>query len=129
MTYNLKTYAQLLFDLYVSGQLEENVLKRFLLILRKQKKLQALQTIVKIFNNLVNERQKMMDITIESNEPLPDNIKNDFKKIITQRFQTEKVNVREIINPLIIGGYKIIINDRFLIDATLNNFIHKLSPL
>lgn len=129
MTYNLKTYAQLLFDLYVSGQLEENVLKRFLLILRKQKKLQALQTIVKIFNNLVNERQKMMDITIESNEPLPDNIKNDFKKIITQRFQTEKVNVREIINPLIIGGYKIIINDRFLIDATLNNFIHKLSLL
>ncbi len=94
-------------------------------VLAENNRLLVLGEIYTIFKELVLEDQKKAQAVIESAYAMTKEQQADFEKILSQRFG-KTITSEVIVNPELIGGIKVLINDK-VIDASIKGRLANLA--
>lgn len=68
--------------------------------------------IAKQFIIIYKQANNIISAQITSATPLTDKLREEFKTLISKKFNSDKVEVEELVNPDIIGGYILMVGDR-----------------
>ncbi|MDO8503326.1 MAG: F0F1 ATP synthase subunit delta [bacterium] len=124
MGYSPKDYAQSFCDVILEIKNEGKInqcIKNFLDLIRKNRDQKKLKEIIDLAENTINQKTDRRKIIIESARELKG--KNE-KAINSFIKKTDKVEKK--INPDLIAGIRITINNEFLIDGSFSNKIKKV---
>lgn len=119
MKHNYKIYAKALvraLDLKIS---EEKIISNFLNLLKKNNDLSQIKKIIDYAEKLLYEKSNQKKITVEVARNY-ENLINRFKEI----FPNDDILLK--INPSLIAGLKILINNEKQIDFSLKNKLNKI---
>lgn len=94
-------------------------------VLSENNRLLALGEIYAIFNQLVLEDQKKATAVIESAYEMTSEQQADFAKILSQKFG-KTINLTVVVKPELIGGIKVLINDK-VIDTSIKGRLATLA--
>ena len=94
-------------------------------LLAKNKRMQILGEIHQLFRKLVAEEQKRCDALIESAYAMSQSEVSDFEQLLSKKF-AKTVTATVTINPELIGGIKVTINDK-VIDASIQGRLNNLA--
>lgn len=97
----------------------------FVEVLVENNRILALDEIYHIFRELILEDQKRGDAIIESAYAMSQAEKQDFEQILSKKFG-KKITAQVIVNPELIGGIKVTVNDK-VIDGSVKGRINTLS--
>lgn len=81
-------------------------------LLKKKNREAYFAEIAKQFVLIYKAANNIISAQITSASPLTDKLREDFKLLIAKKFNSEKVEVEELINPEIVGGYILKVGDR-----------------
>ncbi|ERM81897.1 hypothetical protein P872_07095 [Rhodonellum psychrophilum GCM71 = DSM 17998] len=97
----------------------------FFEIVSKKNRDNVLMEIAKEFHNQYNESKGIQLATVTTTFPIDEKLKKEFIEIVKEISGLEKVELIEKINPEIIGGFILKVNDRQL-DESLNSKLKAL---
>lgn len=121
MKYSPKIYGQAFAEIaknIKTPQEKEDLIKKFLALLEKNGDMARIQEIIKQTEKILRQKSGIRKITIESARPIGKINKKEIGKIIK-----ESDIVEEKLNPDLIAGIKIIINDELQFDGSLSKKI------
>ncbi len=123
MKYKPKQYAEALFDaLSGAKEGEEHALiGNFATTVRKNKDWARLPLIVKQFEKIYREKHGLTKLEVESAHPLTEKTKEELEKAVGK-----KVLFEEKVNPKLLAGLRILIDDSTFIDASALRHINNL---
>jgi len=108
------------------GRADEAMLKRFVGIVRKNGDGKSLNTILARYEKIYLEKKGLKKIEIESASPISAAIKAEIEKAGGDAATSGKIILSEKVNPELLAGLKLLVNDTLLIDATGRTRIKKL---
>ncbi|MDO8639382.1 MAG: F0F1 ATP synthase subunit delta, partial [bacterium] len=124
MTYSPKDYAQSFCDVILKTKSENKIghsIKNFLDLVRRNRDQKKLKEIIDLAENIINQKTGRRKITIESARELKGKNKKTADSCIRK---TDKVERK--INPDLLAGVRITINNEFQIDGSFSNKIKKV---
>lgn len=115
MKYAIRQYAQALLGALEdkSGRERDEIMKRFLFIVRKNKDWPKLDRILQEAERQLLRKQGIRKVEVESTTPLSRGLRKEIEKILGKKLVLE-----EKIKPEILAGIKILIDGELLIDAS-----------
>ena len=99
----------------------KEILKRFLLLLRKNHAGANLVQILQKYEYFLLKESGLSKVVIESTDSISAEMRREINKAMGG-----KAALREKINPKLLGGITILINDEVLIDASASHQLEKL---
>lgn len=123
MHYSVSHYAFALKEA-LKGKSEKErkeILKRFLLLLRRNHASSRLARILQKYEYVVLKESGLSKVRIESPAPLKADVRREISKAVGK-----KVILQEEIRTELLGGIKILIDDEVLIDASASHQLEKL---
>jgi len=123
MKYSPRQYAEVLLSA-LEGKLEKErkeILKRFVSVLAKNRDLSRLGAILCELEREFFKKSGMKKIWVESVSPLSVGLRKEIEAAVGG-----KTYLHEKINPSLLAGIRILINDELLIDASARRQIEKL---
>ena len=123
MRYSLKQYASVLLSA-LDGKSEKErkeILRRFVDILAKNRDITRLGAILREVEREYLKKSGMKKVWVESVSPLSAGLRKEIEAAVGG-----KTYLHEKINPSLLGGIRILINDELLIDASARRQIDKL---
>ncbi|WP_026955101.1 ATP synthase F1 subunit delta [Algoriphagus vanfongensis] len=103
---------------------EELTIKFFEIISRKNRE-DVLLDVAKQFESLYNEHKSIQVAEVTTTFPIDEKLKAEFVKIVKEISGKESVQLVEKINPALIGGFVLKVNDRQL-DESLSSKLREL---
>ena len=97
----------------------------FLELLAKNDRLLVIPFIFDLFDELVRQDQNMASAIIQSAFAMSTQEKNQFETILSKKFN-KKINAIVEINPELIGGIKVLVNNT-VIDASIKGSLEKMA--
>lgn len=122
MKLSTKQYASALHRA-ISGKSEierKHIIRNFLFILQKNRDWQRLGLILKEVERLYLRESGLRKVEVETASPVK-NLRNELEMILGKN-----IFMKEKINPEILAGIKILIDDEFLIDASAKGRVDKM---
>ena len=104
-------------------EVTENVFN-FLNLLVDKRRFLYIKSIVKEFNQLVNNEENILQIEVTSAVEMDQNLKDSLKKKLEQQLEHEII-LQHKVDPEIIGGLVLQIGDK-VIDGSIQNELHSL---
>lgn len=120
MKYSPKQYAQALYESLKATKDTDLVFRNFYNILLRNNDLKLLSKIIEKIEEIDKEEKGVVEVEISSIKKLGDDVIEKLKNIIG-----EKAEIKEEIEPGLIGGLKIQIGD-LLIDGSIRAKLNKL---
>ena len=124
MKYNYKIYARALVSALDEAQdlaQKEKIIKNFLSLIQKNKDTRQLKKIIDFASKIIYKKEGRQRIILETARP-QNNLKNLF-----QKFFSEKDIIEEKINPNILAGIRIVINDEKELDFSFKKRLELLN--
>jgi F0F1-type ATP synthase delta subunit len=123
MTYSARHYAEVLYDALTgkASHARAEVLKRFISMLAKHHARSLLPQIEKEYEKIFLQKQGLKKVSIESASPLSQSVKQEIKQVFNN-----KVYIEENVNPELIAGLTIVVDDMYSIDASARTRINNL---
>ena len=124
MKYNYKIYARALVSALDEAQdlaQKEKIIKNFLFLVQKNKDVRQLKKIIDFASKIIYKKEGRQRIILETARP-QNNLKNLF-----QKFFNEKDIIEEKINPNILAGIRIVINDEKELDFSFKKRLELLN--
>ena len=121
MKYTPTIYAEALLSQMKKGEVPQRAIKNFLNLLRKKRDLNKLSDIVKKFEVLQRKQSGITKVEVFSTR----DIKKEVGPILKTKFGTN-LEVSYNIDPTLIGGVILQINDEELIDGSIKRRLEKL---
>jgi F0F1-type ATP synthase delta subunit len=124
MKYNYKIYAKALVSALDEAQdlaQKEKIIKNFLSLIQKNKDPRQLKKIIDFASKIIYKKEGRQRIILETARP-QNNLKNLF-----QKFFNEKDIIEEKINPNILAGIRIVINDEKELDFSFKKRLELLN--
>jgi F0F1-type ATP synthase delta subunit len=124
MKYNYKIYARALVSALDEAQdlaQKEKIIKNFLALIQKNKDTRQLKKIIDFASKIIYKKEGRQKIILETARP-QNNLKNLF-----QKFFSEKDIIEEKINPNILAGIRIVINDEKELDFSFKKRLELLN--
>ncbi len=123
MKYKPKQYAEALHDVltYAKSGEEKALIKQFVTMVKKNKDWSRLPLILKHFEKIFTERNGLTKVEVESAYPLTE----ETRKGIAEVYKN-KVLLEEKVNPKLIAGLRILLNDSTFIDSSALKHINNL---
>jgi F0F1-type ATP synthase delta subunit len=124
MKYNYKIYARALVSALDEAQdlaQKEKIIKNFLSLIQKNKDTRQLKKIIDFASKIIYKKEGRQRIILETARP-QNNLKNLF-----QKFFNEKDIIEEKINPNILAGIRIVINDEKELDFSFKKRLELLN--
>jgi len=81
-------------------------------LLKKKNREMYLPDIAKAFVNIYKAENNIIAAKITLSAALTDHLRNEFKEIVASKFNAKEVELEEVINPEIIGGYILKVGDK-----------------
>lgn len=127
--YTAKQYAMALFDSLnekgankdLSADRQALIIKRFAAILTKNYDRFLFPKIAMQLKKLERGREGRHEVVVTSARPLEKDVITDIKKKVG-----ENSVVKETVDPAVLGGVKVLVNDELVIDGTLKTRISRL---
>lgn len=119
----VRQYAQSLYEITKKASSDElpEITKQFLTLLVRHRQLKKFEYIIKEFEQYAKEQEGIQEITVESAHELKaENLKN-----IKSIFDAKKTEIKNVINPAIIGGIRLVSRD-IIYDATIKSQLRQL---
>lgn len=113
MRYNIGQYAQALYEALDKAEIHEKYMQNFLNILLKNNDLSLVDKIINKVEKIHKEKKGIVKIKISSSKKLDNQQLKNLRSLISS-----KVEIKQNINPELIGGLKIQIGD-LLIDGSI----------
>ena len=125
MTYSVKQYAIALLQAFEASpeEKEKAVVKHFFRLLRKKGDLRRLTRILEELRRVYFKRENIRHVYVESFGGLSDGVKKEIERALGK-----KVYFEELVQPNILAGIRLIVDDEILIDATGRTQIERLFP-
>ncbi|MDR2965113.1 MAG: F0F1 ATP synthase subunit delta [Treponema sp.] len=98
---------------------------RFLCLLIEKNSLKYIDLILSRIELLMNEKNDILDITIESAAPLDNDFTQELAQTIKEKTNAHDLNIKTCVRPELLGGYLLRTNG-FYIDATLKGQTEKM---
>ncbi|MFY9463249.1 MAG: F0F1 ATP synthase subunit delta [Candidatus Sungiibacteriota bacterium] len=116
-------YAHALIDALVeaSDDARPQIIRRFLALLRKNKDMRRLGAIMRKVEKQSLADQGLYKIAVSSVSPLTEKTKNEIEKSLAKKLLWE-----ETIDPALLGGIRILIDDELLIDASARHRLDRM---
>lgn len=123
MRYPIKKYAQALYEVSKgSSQAEsEKIAKQFIALLTHYHDLSLLPKIIERYGRIRREIEKVVKVQATTAKKLTGKTRDEIEKKFAGRIELE-----ERVHPEVLGGIKLIINDEYLIDNTLQGRVERL---
>ena len=123
MKYSARTYAAALVKAAdgKSPSEQKQIANSFWQIVSKNRDQQKINRVLEEAEKIILKNTNTTKVRLESAEPVPAKLKHEVKELMNK-----KVLFSEIINPELLAGIKILINDELLIDATAKSKLNKL---
>jgi F-type H+-transporting ATPase subunit delta len=112
-----------IFDSVFNGALHE-ISYQFLDVLLKKRREPALDTICEEFFKMYNAAHNIKPVTITTAQPMSDTLKSKIVDMLAQQTKSS-IQLQEIVDPAIIGGFVIKMDDYYL-DSSILSKINKL---
>lgn len=118
-----KQYATALYESLAEAKpsAQDAVIKSFAAILAKNYDRSMLSRIIAQLKKLERSRGGAHDVVVTSARPLERSMIKEIEKKVGG-----KSNIQEVIDPLVLGGIKVLINDELVIDGTYRARIARL---
>ena len=115
MKYRTQQYAQALFQALRDKSVKEQkeIMRRFVALLARHRVSGKTGLIIAAYESIVLRESGMRKVEIEAASPVADALKREITKIVGR-----KIDYHERINPDILAGVKILVDNEFLIDAS-----------
>lgn len=126
MKITTKKYAQILLELHEDKRLDDSAIRNFIKLLLMNGDLRFLNNILDKFSDLLKIKKGIGILSIESLEPLEENFKEKILELVKNKFHKNQLIVQEIIDPKIVGGLRLKLDNNYLIDVSLRRFIDKI---
>jgi len=94
--------------------------------LKRRRLLGKKDSILKALNDLVNQKEGIVEAKVTSAESLNESTRQDLVQNIEKRYDAKKVSLTESVKPELLGGIKIEVGDE-VIDLTIKNRIKNLA--
>jgi F-type H+-transporting ATPase subunit delta len=121
--YTPKQYANALFDsLQEKGANKDAVIKKFAGVVAKNYDRALLPKIVMQLKKLERSKAGQHEVVLTSARPLEKAVIADVKKKVG-----ENSGITEVVDPSVLGGLKVLINDELVIDGTLKHRIERMT--
>ena len=98
---------------------------RFICLLTEKKCLRYIEPIMEKIEQMLNEKNGIISVTVESAFPVDEDFKKELEKNIIKMKNMNGVKMKTRINPRLLGGYMIRIKS-FYIDASLKGQLEKM---
>lgn len=123
MNYTSQQYAQALFKTLAGKTSQERspITKQFLVLLSRRGKLKHLGSIMREFEREELKHARVRKVLLETPESLGGKVKREVEAILGKNLY-----LKEKINPTLLAGIKILIDDEILIDASASSRLQKL---
>lgn len=123
MRYTNKQYAAAFLSALKdkSGKERTEILRRFLTLLQKNKDWPRLNLILREAEKFYLRKSGLKKVFLETAQPASPNVKKEVEKILGR-----KIVLSEKINPAILAGIKILVDDELLIDSSAQSRLRKL---
>ena len=123
MKYTAKQYASVFLSVFEgkSEKSRKEVLQKFIAVLSRNRDMTRLGAILREIEREFFKKTGMKKVLVESVSPLSVGLRNEVEKAVGG-----KTYLYEKINPSLLAGIRILINDEFLIDASAKRQIEKL---
>ncbi|MBI2121540.1 MAG: F0F1 ATP synthase subunit delta [Candidatus Sungbacteria bacterium] len=123
MKYSSKQYASVILSAFdgKSEKERKEILKRFVDVLAKNRDMARLGAILREIEREFLKKSGRKKIWVESVSPVSDDLRQEIEKTVAG-----KTYLYEKINPSLLAGLRILINDELLIDASAKRQIDKL---
>jgi len=124
MKYNYKIYAKALvsaLDEALDSVQKEKIIKNFLFLIQKNNDVRQLKKIINYASKIIYKKEGRQKIILETARP-QNNLKNLF-----QKFFNEKDIIEEKINPNILAGLRIVINNEKELDFSFKKRLELLN--
>mgnify|MGYP003395967542 CR=1 FL=1 len=118
-----RQYAEALFLALKNkkGEKRKSAIKNFLLLLQKHRSSPRLGLVLKDFEKIYLKEEGQKKVLLET----PNTPSKELKKEIT-KILGENIIISESINPSLLAGVKMLVNDELLIDATAKKYLDKM---
>lgn len=103
------------------------VLRRFLGVLLKRRKVNYLISVASEYRKLVIHDLKSLDVDLQSLEPLSEGTRKELILKLENKFK-KKINLMETINPKLLSGFVLLIGNR-LLDLSIKGKLTRLKKL
>lgn len=123
MRYSPRQYAKALLSLLAGRKPPEQkeLIRRFLSLLSKKRDRSRLGLIVREFEKQHIAALRIKKVCLESADPIPARVKKEMETLLGRNLLFQ-----EKINPALIAGIKILVNDELLIDASAATQISRI---
>ncbi len=123
MRYPIKKYAQALYESSKgkSGAESEKIAKEFVALLEHYHDRSLLSRIIEQYEKIRRQREGIVKVEAITAKKLSNKTKTEIEK----KFNG-KVELGERVRPEVLGGLKLIINDEYQVDGTLQGRVEKL---
>lgn len=120
--YTPKQYATALFDaLSEKGANHDAVVKSFAKVVAKHYDRALLPKILMQFKKLERSKAGRHEVVLTSARPLERSVVADVKKKVG-----EMSGITEVVDPQVLGGLRVLINDEFVVDGTVKARIERM---
>ncbi|MDP3710584.1 MAG: F0F1 ATP synthase subunit delta [bacterium] len=125
MKYTNEQYAEALFRAAneKAAAKQKEILRNFLLLLSRKGDFYRLPLVVQKFEKKYRAYNGINKVRVECPDGITSVVKKQIEKILGKKIVWE-----EKINPALLGGIKIIVNDDILVDATAKRQLDKIMP-
>jgi ATP synthase F1 delta subunit len=127
-----KQYAIALYEAVKDAPKEKvrDILNNFVKVLEKNNGLRFAPKIIEYFSNYANRMEGTGDLKIKTAEPVGENLIQKIKKAapIFLKKEFKKINVREEVDPELMGGFILEIDD-MVFDASVKNKFKTLTKI
>ena len=120
MIYRPGQYAEALFAALEdkSDADQKKIVKRFAEMLIKDRAAARLPAIIMAYEKLQQKKQGIHSVRLETAAPATEKLKEQIHTILGK-----EINFEEVVNPHLLGGVKILVDNEILIDASAKHHI------
>lgn len=115
MKYRPAQYAESLYGALekASEAEQKRIVKRFVEILVRHQATGKVQAICEAYEKFALRKRSMRSVRLETAHPASEKLKKEIHEILGKNIEIE-----EVVNPDLLGGLKIMVDDEILIDAS-----------
>jgi len=103
----------------------DEIVANFVKILAKNNQIKSSESIAGKFNEIWNKKEGIVEAEVVSREKLNSGTKKEIERYIEKKYKAEKVEIKEKINPEVVGGAVIRVGDE-VIDGSVSGQLKKL---
>ena len=123
MKYRVAQYAEALFDA-TDGKSEaeqKKIVKRFVELLVRHRTIGKAHAISVAYEKLTLQKRGMRSVRIETAHSASEKLKQEIRTVLGKN-----IHIEEAVNPHLLGGIKMLVDDEILIDASVKRQIDRM---